>query len=84
MDDIIGERGVIKLYRADKGYGFIHCQNGDELFFHISRAKSPEENLTQDTKVEFFRETNERDGRIMAVAVKVLPEADGSAENTGV
>jgi len=28
--------GTIKFYNEDKGYGFIKCSDGVEVFFHVS------------------------------------------------
>lgn len=29
-------QGNVKMFNKEKGYGFIHCDNGDDVFFHYS------------------------------------------------
>lgn len=51
--------GRIKMYNADKGYGFIIGEDGNDYFFHISKVKSvdmPETGL----KVDFELDRNEK------------------------
>lgn len=31
--------GEIVMYNFKKGYGFIHSQDGDDIFFHVSNVK---------------------------------------------
>ena len=64
-------KGTVKWFNDKKGYGFIECENGDDLFVHYSAIASPGyRTLTEGQKVEFDIENNKR-GRC---AVNVRPE----------
>ncbi len=41
-EDAIGdrERGTVKWFNATKGFGFITCDNGDEVFVHFRALKN--------------------------------------------
>jgi len=46
--------GTIKTLRADKGFGFIRCASGKEVFFHASAVFGEGiENLREGDGVEF-------------------------------
>lgn len=45
--------GTIKLFKSDKGYGFITNEKGD-IFFHINDCEGiPEDKLSPGTNVQF-------------------------------
>jgi len=59
-------RGTVKWFNDKKGYGFIECENGDDLFVHYSAIKATGyRTLTEGQQVEFDIETNTR-GRCAA------------------
>lgn len=31
--------GIVKWFNQEKGYGFISCDEGDDVFVHISQVK---------------------------------------------
>ena len=46
--------GTVKWFNADKGYGFITVDNGDEVFAHFSEIQSDGfKTLEEGQKVEF-------------------------------
>lgn len=47
-------RGTVKWFNAEKGYGFITVDNGDEVFVHFSEIKGEGfKTLEEGQKVEF-------------------------------
>ena len=48
-------QGTVKWFNAEKGYGFISQENGDDLFVHYSEIQgSGYRTLDEGTKVEFL------------------------------
>ncbi|GKX67331.1 cold-shock protein [Inconstantimicrobium mannanitabidum] len=47
--------GTVKWYNSEKGYGFISCNNGNDVFVHHSQIKSngPEKDLAEGESVSF-------------------------------
>ena len=52
-------KGNVKWYNARKGYGFIQCDDGKEVFVHRT-ALPMETNLNEGDAVEFEVETSDR------------------------
>ncbi len=64
--------GTIKLYKAEKGFGFIRHADGDDTFFHVSDFPpgiEPEVGLA----VEF--QIGKRRGKELALNIKPLAAA---------
>jgi len=62
--------GIIKFYKAEKGYGFISSDEYEtDLFFHISSVVNPED-IQQGRKAQFDIEETEKG--LSAVSVKIL------------
>lgn len=61
--------GSVKFFNADKGFGFIKQDSGDDLFFHISEVDGNQE-LQDGDKVEF--EIGEGRKGPCAIRVKLL------------
>jgi len=64
--------GVVKWFDSEKGYGFISCNQGDDVFVHHSqiKEKGPDKDLHEDENVTFDIENGEKG--IMAINVQKL------------
>ncbi len=60
--------GTVKLYKQDKGFGFITDDKGGDVFFHVS-AVVDKQDLEQGDRVEFEVAEGERGPK----AVRVVP-----------
>ena len=48
------EQGTVKWFNADKGYGFIQRENGEDVFVHYSSIQSDGyKSLDEGTRVSF-------------------------------
>ena len=62
--------GTIKKLVRERGFGFIHAQNGQEVFFHRSSLQQMDfERLKEGLNVEFEVQRNERGLRAANVRV---------------
>ena len=53
--------GTVKWFNADKGFGFITSEDGQDLFAHFSAIQSDGfKSLDEDQKVEFDVEVGQR------------------------
>ncbi|MGL5381326.1 cold-shock protein [Clostridium sp.] len=54
--------GVVKWYNQEKGFGFISCDDGNDVFAHHSqiKEKGPEKDLHEGESVSFSIEEGER------------------------
>ncbi|OOM09114.1 cold-shock protein [Clostridium saccharobutylicum] len=54
--------GVVKWYDKEKGYGFISCNGGNDVFAHHSqiKEKGPEKELNEGESVTFDIKENEK------------------------
>lgn len=50
MEDIMN-KGKVKWFNPDKGFGFIEQENGEDIFVHINEVKG--QNLHEGDTVEF-------------------------------
>jgi cold shock protein len=64
--------GTVKLYNADKGFGFITKDDGGEIFVHISNCARDLEELVQGQRVRFDEQNSKRSGKPEATAVELL------------
>jgi CspA family cold shock protein len=63
--------GMVKMFNASRGFGFIERQGGKDVFFHISAVKSGDpKSIQQGQKVEFSIEKGEKG--LQAVNVVIL------------
>lgn len=64
--------GTVKWYNMSKGYGFISCNEGDDVFVHHSqiKEKGPEKDLHEGESITFDIEEGEKGP--MAVNVQKL------------
>ena len=63
--------GKVKWFNADKGYGFIEREGGDDLFVHISEIQGDVKNLAEGQAVSFTEGTGQK-GKIEATQVTAL------------
>jgi len=68
------EFGRIKKFFADKGYGFVRCDSGADLFVHISQTGFSEP--APGDRVSFERGINPRTNKQEAHAVAILGGSD--------
>jgi cold shock protein len=54
--------GVVKWFDVERGYGFISCNEGDDVFVHHSqiKEKGPEKDLHEGENVTFTIKENEK------------------------
>lgn len=64
--------GTVKWYIMEKGYGFISCNEGNDVFVHHSqiKEKGPEKDLHEGENITFDIQENEKGP--MAVNVQKL------------
>lgn len=62
--------GKVKWYDAVKGFGFIHTEEGKDIFVHRSGVKDAQFGLEQDQAVQF--EVKESDRGPVAFNVEVI------------
>jgi CspA family cold shock protein len=58
-ENVNNMKGTVKWYNARKGYGFIQCDDGKEVFVHRT-AVPMETSLNEGDAVEFEIETSDR------------------------
>lgn len=54
--------GIVKWFSVEKGYGFISCDNGNDVFVHHSQIKSdgPDKDLREGQSVSFDIQDSEK------------------------
>ena len=67
-------KGTVKWFNAEKGYGFIsNDDGGDDVFVHFSAIQSEGyKTLTEGQKVTYDTETDSRNGKLRAANVVVV------------
>jgi cold shock protein len=63
-------QGKVKWYDAVKGFGFIHTEEGKDIFVHRTGVKDAQFGLEQDQTVQF--EVKESDRGPVAFNVEVI------------
>jgi cold shock protein len=64
------EKGIVKFFNAQKGYGFITPESGDkDLFVHASNVEGGGADLVEGSKVEFIRGTGRKGPEATDVSV---------------
>ena len=61
-------KGTVKMFNADKGFGFIHAEDGKDVFFHYSSLLMDAfKTANQGEKVEFDVEETEKGPRAINI-----------------
>lgn len=57
-------KGTIKMFNKEKGFGFIHAEDGSDVFFHYSSlVMDGFKTITNGEQVEFTLEQSDRGPR---------------------
>ncbi|MDY0214962.1 MAG: cold shock domain-containing protein [Bacilli bacterium] len=57
-------KGTIKMFNKEKGFGFIHTEDGQDVFFHYSSlVMEGFKTITPGEQVEFTLEQSDRGPR---------------------
>lgn len=67
-------KGTVKWFNAEKGYGFIsNDDGGEDVFVHFSAIQSDGyKTLAEGQKVTYDTETDSRNGKLRAANVMVI------------
>lgn len=66
--------GVVSFYNRKRGWGFVTPDDQtSDLFVHVSQLPLKHRYLTEGDRVAF--EVGERNGRPLALNIRILPEA---------
>ncbi len=69
------EQGRVKFVNQDRGFSFIRCDTGDDLFAHISNYGFLEPKV--GNRVSFERGVNPRTSQPEAKSIAILDEVEG-------
>ena len=61
--------GTVKWFNADKGYGFISREDGDDLFVHFSEIQSDGFKTLDEGQAVTFDVTTGQNGKLQATKV---------------
>jgi|AntRauMinimDraft_4_1070384.scaffolds.fasta_scaffold04459_3 CspA family cold shock protein len=75
-------RGVVKLFRPNKGYGFIVDSSGQDYFVHVSDIQD-DDTLTRGDRVAFNSTLGDRGWRAVSVRVKQKQASDVPSSRQG-
>ena len=64
--------GKVKWFNADKGYGFIEREGGDDLFVHFSEIQSEGFKSLDEGQSVQFEESVGQNGKPQATNVRAL------------
>ncbi|PKQ16258.1 MAG: cold-shock protein [Actinobacteria bacterium HGW-Actinobacteria-7] len=64
--------GKVKWFNADKGYGFIERDGGDDLFVHFSEIQGDGFKSLDEGQAVAFEEATGQNGKQQAVNVRKL------------
>lgn len=66
-------RGRVKFFKKEKGYGFIHAEDGQDYFFHYSELQMEGHKDCSEGDFVTFEPVNEEKG---VKACKIFVEED--------
>jgi cold shock protein len=75
------QQGKIKIYHADKGFGFIGG-TGEDIFFHISDFPADESEPKRNDRVKF--QVVENQGKLKAVKIERVIDQSAKAKKSRV
>jgi len=64
--------GTVKWFNAEKGYGFISREGGDDLFVHFSEIQSDGYKTLDEGQAVSFEEATGNNGKQQATKVRAL------------
>ena len=64
--------GKVKWFNADKGFGFIEHEGGDDLFVHFSEIQSDGFKSLDEGQAVSFTEATGKSGKQQATQVRVV------------
>jgi len=64
--------GTVKWFNADKGYGFIEREGGEDLFVHFSEIQGDGFKTLDEGQAVEFDETQGRNGKPQASNVRKI------------
>jgi len=64
--------GTVKWFNADKGYGFISRESGDDLFVHFSEIQGEGFKTLDEGQAVSFDEATGNNGKKQATNVRAL------------
>src|SRR5437667_12634 len=62
--------GVVDRFFAEKGFGFLHYDQGRSIFFHVTQCEDGGEGITPGTRLSFRVGHNPKKGKTQAEAVR--------------
>ena len=65
-------QGKVKWFSADKGYGFIEQESGDDLFVHFSEIQSEGFKSLDEGQAVSFEQDKGQNGKPQATKVRLL------------
>ena len=66
-------KGTVKWFNSEKGYGFITAEGGEDVFVHFSAIQSEGfRTLNEGQAVSFETETDPKNGKLRAINVVKL------------
>jgi tetratricopeptide (TPR) repeat protein len=62
--------GVVDRFFAEKGFGFLHYDRGQSIFFHVTQCEDANEGFAPGTRVSFRIGHNPKKGKTQAEALR--------------
>ncbi|HUE31079.1 MAG TPA: cold shock domain-containing protein, partial [Verrucomicrobiae bacterium] len=62
--------GIVDRFFADKGFGFLHYDEGRSIFFHVTQCEDGSEGIAPGTRLSFRIGHNPKKGKTQAEALR--------------